>query len=271
MKSRIKVRKNVVRLYSWNLGNSSKELSRSLGVLRIKHNGSRFIARPNDVIINWGSSTLPAALMRSQRVLNKPGLVASCTNKLSFFNKLVEGFPNGTVVPMYWTSKALAQAWLNEKVSRRVVVRAILNGHSGRGITIVQSGQTLPDAPLYVAYIPKQEEYRVHVLLGQVIFVQRKARRHDVPDDRVNWQVRNLDGGFIYQNQGVNPPQCVLDVVLRAHPMTGLDFGAYDVVLTQSQQAYVLEVNTAPGLTGTTLTKYTEGFQHALTDLRSIS
>ena len=83
----------------------------------------------------------------------------------------------------------------------------------------------------------------------------------------MNWQVRNLDGGFIYQNQGVNPPQCVLDVVTKLHPKTGLDFGAYDVVLTQSKQAYVLEVNTAPGLSGTTLTKYKEGFASALPNL----
>lgn len=249
-----------IKIYSWNQGNSSKELARALGVKRIKHNGSRYTPSERDVIINWGSSRVPAALMRA-RVLNKPEMVASCTNKLSFFDKVKEG------IPLYWTSKAPAQAWLNEKRTRRVVVRNILNGHSGRGITIVQSGQALPDAPLYVAYIPKQEEYRVHVLLGEVIFVQRKARRLDVPDDRVNWEVRNLDGGFIYQNQGVIPPQCVLDVVLSVHPRTGLDFGAYDVVLTNSGAAYVLEVNSAPGLTGTTLIKYTERFRNALSNL----
>lgn len=249
-----------IKIYSWNQGDSSKELSRSLGVRRIKHNGSRYVPRSNDVIINWGSSKLPAELMRA-RVLNKPDAVASCTNKLSFFNKVSKG------IPQYWTSKALAQAWLDERRSRRVVVRNILNSHSGRGITIVQSGQALPDAPLYVAYLPKAEEYRVHVLLGQVIFVQRKARRLDVPDDRVNWQVRNLEGGFIYQNQDVRPPQSVLDVVLDVHPRTGLDFGAYDVVTMDSGTALVLEVNTAPGLAGTTLVKYTEGMRNALRNL----
>lgn len=171
------------------------------------------------------------------------------------------------LVPTYWTQKPMAQAWLNAKRSRRVVVRATLTGHSGQGITIVQSGQTLPDAPLYVAYLPKEEEYRVHVMLGEVIFVQRKARSREVPDDRVNWQVRNLAGGFIYQNQQVTAPDRVTAVALQVHAMTGLDFGAYDIVTTESGGAYVLEVNTAPGLAGTTLDKYKEGFLRALSTL----
>ena len=39
----------------------------------------------------------------------------------------------------------------------------------------------------------------------------------------------------------------------------GLDFGAVDIIYNEAEdQHYVLEVNTAPGLEGTTLQKYTE-------------
>ncbi|MNY63636.1 hypothetical protein D3C86_2006230 [compost metagenome] len=42
----------------------------------------------------------------------------------------------------------------------------------------------------------------------------------------------------------------------------GLTFGAVDVIWNEYRhQAYVLEVNTAPGLTGTTLEKYAEAFR----------
>ena len=42
----------------------------------------------------------------------------------------------------------------------------------------------------------------------------------------------------------------------------GLDFGAVDVVYNvKEQKAYVLEVNSAPGLSGTTLDKYVEVFK----------
>src|SRR3546814_16818410 len=54
------------------------------------------------------------------------------------------------------------------------------------------------DAPLYVVYEPKKQEYRVHVLNGKVVDVQRKARVKDFPDDKVNWKIRNHDNGFTY-------------------------------------------------------------------------
>src|SRR3546814_6628533 len=46
--------------------------------------------------------------------------------------------------------------------------------------------------------LPKKQEYRVHVLNGKVVDVQRKARVKDFPDDKVNWKIRNHDNGFIY-------------------------------------------------------------------------
>ncbi|MNY81884.1 hypothetical protein D3C86_2236870 [compost metagenome] len=42
----------------------------------------------------------------------------------------------------------------------------------------------------------------------------------------------------------------------------GLDFGAADVIWNDHRkQAFVLEVNTAPGLTGTTLEKYAKALK----------
>ena len=73
-----------------------------------------------------------------------------------------------------------------------VVARTILNGNSGAGIVLVENEEQLVDAPLYTVYIPKKQEYRVHVFRGQVLDVQRKARKQDVPDDEVNWKIRNM-------------------------------------------------------------------------------
>jgi D-alanine-D-alanine ligase-like ATP-grasp enzyme len=42
-----------------------------------------------------------------------------------------------------------------------------------------------------------------------------------------------------------------------------LDFGAIDIIYNESRdQAYVLEVNTAPGLTGQTIQSYADAFRH---------
>jgi D-alanine-D-alanine ligase-like ATP-grasp enzyme len=44
-----------------------------------------------------------------------------------------------------------------------------------------------------------------------------------------------------------------------------LDFGAVDVIYNRAQdKAYVLEVNTAPGLEGSTLDNYVEAIQKVL-------
>lgn len=141
----------------------------------------------------------------------------------------------------------------------------MINGHSGAGIVIASSPEEIVDAPLYVEYIPKKEEYRVHVFKGQVIHSSRKARKKDVPDEEVNWKVRNHKNGFIFQHENFElPEECVVKAK-EAVALCGLDFGAVDIIWNDKQQkAYVLEINTAPGLEGKTLEAYANAFKECL-------
>ena len=60
-------------------------------------------------------------------------------------------------------------------------------------------------------------------------------------------------------------PDDVTKQALLAVDGLGLDFGAVDVGWNQHyQEATVYEVNTAPGLTGTTLDKYTNAIRRLL-------
>jgi len=149
---------------------------------------------------------------------------------------------------------------LSEK--KAVVCRTILNGHSGAGIVIATNEEELVDAPLYVEYIPKKEEYRVHIFKGEVLHCQRKARKLEHPADKVNWQIRNHANGFIFEiKEPEDVPEMCIEQALLAVQAVGLDFGAVDVIWNEKQQkAYVLEINTAPGLEGSTLDKYVEAF-----------
>src|SRR3546814_3947261 len=109
--------------------------------------------------------------------------------------------------------------------------------------------------------LPKKQEYRVHVLNGKVVDVQRKARVKDFPDDKVNWKIRNHDNGFIYARDEklAEVPKKVLSDSIKAVGVCGLDFGAVDVIYNEAKGiGFVLEINTAPGLTGTTLEGYTK-------------
>lgn len=239
---------------------SAAALAEALGGRVLRLQGSTFRARDtNDIIINWGNTDPPRVPFARGVVFNEEG-IRTASNKLSFFRRM-EATGNEEIIPPFYTRQ---QDIPDDAFP--IVCRTVLAGHSGDGIVIADRRDQLVNASLYVKYIKKQEEYRIHV--GRrangpsVISVQRKARRLETPDDQVNWLVRNHHNGFVYVRGGVNPPACVLDVAQRALLASGLDFGAVDVIFNERQQrAYVLEINTAPGLEGQTAIDYATFFR----------
>lgn len=224
--------------------------------VEIKRENSRFKGARNKPVVNWGASRLPDEVAKC-RILNKPEAVAIAGNKLSFFTQMARTGNEQLCVP-FTTDRAIASEWsLNGK---DVVARTVLNGHSGEGIRILPAGNRVDvEAPLYTQYIPKKQEYRVHVFQGRVIDIQRKARKRDVADADVNWKIRNLDGGFIYARDFApeDLPIGIEHIAIATVAAVGMDFGAVDIIFNQNQQrCYVLEVNTAPGLQGSTLDAY---------------
>lgn len=234
---------------------SAKALSEALNAKRVRQEGPQINLR-DDFLINWGCSRITRDI-HNVRLLNKPEAVAMSVNKLSAFIAMEEGDVD---VPEFTTDPAEAQHWFTRE--RKVVCRTKLSSYGGDGIVIANNEPELVEAPLYVRYIPKEQEYRVHVFRGNVFFAQRKARKLDVPDGEVNWQVRNLAGGFIYANQAIEAPQAACRNAVAAVTALELDFGAVDVVVTATGKCYVLEVNCAPGLAGSTLEKYVEVFKN---------
>lgn len=135
--------------------------------------------------------------------------------------------------------------------------RTLINSTNGRGIIEFSvENQTPPRAPLYVAYIPKRAEYRVHVFHGEVIDIQQKRKKRGFEEER-NTRVRNVDNGYVYCRDGINPPDGITDLAVSAVNACGYEYGAVDIIYNEKRnQCYVLEVNSRPGLMGTTLDKY---------------
>lgn len=234
---------------------SAKSLAEALGIRRVRQEGASLNLR-GDFLINWGCSSITREF-RNARLLNTPEAVGRAINKLTAFELMDEADVN---IPDITTERADANQWIAD--GKIVVCREKLSSYGGAGIVIAETLEQVVDAPLYTQYIPKEQEYRIHVMRGNVFFVQRKARKMDVPDDQVNWKVRNLEGGFIYANQNVEVDEEARILATRAVSAVGLDFGAVDVVFNQSRNKYyVLEINTACGLSGTTLDKYVEAFR----------
>lgn len=234
---------------------SARALADALGGKVLRLEGSRFRPRPTDVIINWGNTNPYAGPMV---MFNEPETIRNVSNKLVFFQRLKDMLIED-LIPPFWTNK--------EDIPDEdfpIVCRTVLAGHSGEGIVIANTRDELVDCPLYVKYIKKQDEYRIHVGVlndggTSIISQQRKARRADMDDP--NWQIRNHANGFVFVRQNVQPPALALDVAQRAMLASGLDFGAVDVIWNERQQrAYVLEINSAPGLEGTTIDDYVRYF-----------
>lgn len=242
----------------WSGG--AKALGKRAGILRAT---DKQVAKYGDFthIINWGNSERRF----NGEYINTPEAVGFATCKLRTHDRLAE---RDVPQPDYTTSRTEAQLWNAQK--EVVVVRGTTRGHSGQGITIVSSPMPLPEAPLYTKYIKKAEEYRVHVFGGEVIDVQMKRRRIDVPDEEVNWQIRNHHNGWIFARDGVDPPSCVISAAIKSVNALGLDFGAVDIGFNRNRGAAVVyEVNTAPGLEGTTLEKYYEAILKLFPQLRT--
>lgn len=247
-------------LYPHKTGSkSAKSLAEAMNIKRIKLEGSKFKGSPEKHVINWGASKVSEQIEKCQ-ILNKPAAVAMASNKLMFFNKVRDKVS----IPDFTTKTEEVEQWLQD--GHTVVARTTLTGHSGEGIHIIETLDQFNAFPkgkvkMWVKYIPKKDEYRVHVVAGNVVDVRRKGLRSDFNKDFANWKVRNHDNGFVFVKNDVDPPEDVLTESILAVAVCDLDFGAVDVVWNNFRnKAYVLEINTAPGLEGSTIDSYSEGF-----------
>lgn len=233
---------------------SAKALAKELGGRRVD---LRLPPQRGDnaILINWGN--VKEALAWGDLVLNPARALKTVTNKKNFFLLMKEHDIN--LIPPFWLSREIPENMYP------IVCRTNLAGHSGDGIVMADSPSQLVDAPLYVRYIKKKDEYRVHVGKGRdgevvQISLQRKARRLDCKDP--DWRVRNHANGFVFVRNEVKPPESVVEAAKSALRATGLDFGAVDVIWNEEQEkSYVLEINSAPGLEGQTITDYANYFR----------
>lgn len=140
---------------------------------------------------------------------------------------------------------------------KRVVARTLTNSSEGRGIVVFEKDDPNPPrAPLYTEYIPKKKEFRVHVWNNEVIDVVEKRKRRNHNAERDDY-VRNTANGYVFCRDGVVEPTGIRDLGVLAVRSLGRSYGAVDIVWNEKQnKCYVLEVNSRPGMEGTTVERY---------------
>ena len=255
-------------IYPYKLGSRSaialQDVFTSHRALRVRPDG-RYAPYRNHVILNWGSSTLPnwwdGVARVGTQVINQPSAVEVASNKLLAFEKMKEA---GVSVPEFTTDRAVAIEWVND--NKIVVARKLLRGSEGRGIVIIEKEagvdrvDNIEHAPLYVQYVKKEREFRIHCFKNsdgemQVIDVQEKKTRQGA--ENINYLIQNTAGGFIFAREGVDPPAQVLEEAKKAVVALDLTFGATDIIYNRHyNKAYVIEVNCAPGLQNTSIEVY---------------
>lgn len=249
-----------LKIIPYGPSDSAKALADLLGAKRVKSDSTSYVPRHFDQIINWGCARSPVwqgrAEARSVRVLNNSIAVNKAANKLTTFQILTRA---GIAMPEFTTDISVAQNWLHSGAT--VMERHELRGNSGAGIRIVNlddpdMNSNLLAAPLYTKFINKSTEFRVHVFNGQVIdYIEKKK----VPSDRrpanFNRYISSLSCGWVFTRSNISNIAQVREQAIRSVNALGLDFGAVDIVFYNGN-SYVLEVNSSPGLKGTTLVAY---------------
>lgn len=178
-------------------------------------------------------------------------------DKVTQFRKYHE---NQVAAPQYVTQLGD----VNTLPSKQVVIRRLIDSSEGRGINIVNKEDCTERAPLYTEYIPKKTEYRVHVWDGKVIDVQEKRRRRGGEGEK-EFQVRNTANGYVFCRTDVAAPDDCATTALCAVSALGRKYGAADIIYNEKRdKCYVLEVNSRPGMQGTTVKKYADAIVGSL-------
>lgn len=234
----------------------AKLLAQALDTIRVRQRGT-YRPRNGHCIINWGNSGSPPWMVTGTHVLNSFNSVHRASDKLETFRV----FQNAGVPHPDWTqARRVAESYFQGE--GKVVCRQLLRASEGRGIVVATHVGEMVQAPLYVKYFPKRDEYRCHIFNGEVIDeVQKKLRNGARQEAGHNEYIRSHHNGWVFAREGVRVPDEGRRVAIQACQALGLTFGAVDLAVNSRGVWKVFEVNTAPGIEGTTVQRYAEAIR----------
>ena len=211
--------------------------------------------RSSDCDINWGRN-------RASRALNPD--ISNATNKRLMRELFADA---GVPAPQLFTPDeardALSSAartgwgqplWLIGRPDQHTRQRGMWLCESPRDVDRALRGtRRKKPATHFMEYIPAGREFRVHVLDGQSLRISQK--RIDPDDPRKYTTIKPT----------LRRREHIRNAAKAAVEALGLDFGCVDILAT-GRQAWVLEVNTAPGVGGTMPTVWAEAFIRRMED-----
>lgn len=217
-----------------------------------------FTPKAGDFILGWGCSKPPVweNKVSSQKWANKYSNIQQAINKIDALEIMdIEGV--STVQST--SSLRRVRSWL--KKGNSVLARTRVKGKQGEGIVILSPDMAdadLPECRLYTKHEPSTTEFRIYSLFGETADALEKRRKNGTNDPGV---VRTEQNNWVFCRQGVVVPTKVSIEAARACAALGLEFGGVDVLWNKhTSKATVLEVNTAPGIFGSGISKVGNAF-----------
>ena len=167
----------------------------------------------------------------------------------SFFK--AQGLP----APEFTESYETAKGWAAEGIT--VVCRKLTRSSEGKGIVVAETPEQVCMAPVFTQYKKKKREFRVHVFEDKVVSVLEKRKKKGF--DGVDHKVRNTANGYVFCRENVVEPEGIRELAVKASKVTSSLFKGVDIGYNEKlNQLFVIEVNSAPGMQGTTVIDYTK-------------
>ncbi len=299
------VDKSMKDAYLWYSGATDKTGTKLAEALGIKHGRNKPPMGSNAplLILGWGAKIKEDVNLGKVPALNHPNMIRVNRDKLGALTRMQEAKVN---VAPFCTDMSPA-GMKRAGVTLPVIGRTKFH-QGGKGFwncpTMTQVTAAANDGAQYFQkLIEINEEYRLHVVAGKVIYVVKKAKRtvaemeeayikhemdrqkavaeknNDTLDEATLEKVLARQAKTFAQNgpnelvrsnklgwkfvSVKNPDKAICAEAVKALKAIGLDFGAVDACIDVKGKSWIIEVNTGPGLEETPFNAWVE----ALTDL----
>lgn len=293
-------KKSIYMWYSGPTDITGRALVEKLGI----SGGLTKPAKGKKMVIGWGTKTKESVTINGgTKVLNHPNSIKKNRNKFSTLSALSKAnVPVANFCKASEVVKELGKTKpniclplvgrTNYHQSGKGFWLCVTNTHVK---TAIDEG-----AQYFQNYIDLVDEYRIHTFGDKVVYAVKKTKRDNMEDsfvsqrsDKINDKAEKgkvkLDKPTMdyvlktIAKESPNPDMIVrsnrrgwkfshvktlksglAEISKRALKAAGLEFGAVDCCIDSEGNPFVLEINSGPGLTGTTLNTYIDEFNNII-------
>jgi len=290
--------------YSGPTDDTGSRLVEALGIT----GGTALPNKAMEIVIGYGAKTDKNIVVNAVKVINHPNSIRVNRNKVGALKKIADA---GVNVAKFCLAGEVLQSLDNPKSGITLPLVGRTKFHQGgKGLwtcltrSQVKKAQT-DGAEYFQNYVDMANEYRVHVINGEAVLVQKKTEQEDAPAafaaahaekitnladknkvqldkntmDYVlhnigkkvcpfpNQLVKSNDKGWVFKKvEDQNAPANLKETAIAAANAIGLQFSAVDCAVSEDGTVWVIETNSGPGLKKTAFDIYVSKFQKIIED-----